>query len=112
MAAINQRFNPTVDIFQNEVGEWANVTFPQSNTASIMSHLLEEVAELSVAAVNDIRDEAQEEAADCLLLLLHFAHKQGFSLYAAAAQKLALNQLRTWETDDNGRGHWKHVETS
>ena len=38
-----------LDHAQKTVGEWANMTFPQSNATSILAHLREEVAELTTA---------------------------------------------------------------
>lgn len=93
--------------FQRKVGEWADRTFPESNSGSILRHLFEEIQEL--ASVPDLQD-ASEEAADCYLLLLHLAHKNGFDLKAAAVEKMARNILRTWETEAGAKGYRKHVE--
>jgi NTP pyrophosphatase (non-canonical NTP hydrolase) len=97
---------------QQSVGEWADKTFPQSDWRSIVAHLESEVEELSGALYTDAdgRGDYEEEAADCLLLLFHLAHKEGFSLIRAAARKHAKNLTRAWETDDGGKGYWKHVE--
>src|SRR5688572_29771462 len=103
---------------QSAVGRWADATFPQSDGASILRHLDEEIralreAHMEAAAEFDTRrstrDAIAAEAADCLLLLLHFAHKSGFALLDAAIDKHAINTSRTWETDDGGKGYWKHV---
>lgn len=102
-----------LDWFQRAVGEWADRTFPESSRASITAHLGEEVTELqSVSQGTGWFADAEEEAADCLLLLLHYAHKQGFSLLGAARAKHAINQRRTWEADHGGKGYWKHCEGS
>lgn len=100
-----------LDGFQHQVGAWAERTFPASDWRSVVTHLQEEVEELSNALYPDLdgRGDYREEAADCLLLLLHLAHKEGFSLMEAATQKHRENVCRIWETDDNGRGYWKHV---
>lgn len=104
-----------MDGFQREVGEWADRTFPRSDWFSICGHLREEATELSEALGATAHDqkadaEARTEAADCLLLLLHLAHKEGFDLLAEARAKHAVNVARTWETDDGGKGYWKHTD--
>lgn len=90
--------------FANDVMSWQRETFPQSTTGSVLSHLLEETAEL-------YRDRTPEEAADVLLLLIAFADKEGFDLLAAAAAKLAINKERVWTVKAQG-GHTKHMEIS
>jgi hypothetical protein len=92
-----------VDRFQRNVGEWADGAFPESTPQTILSHLREELAELEESV-------GWEEAADVFLLLLHLAHKLRFSLIGGAITKDAVNRQRTWETDDSGRGHWKHIQ--
>lgn len=101
--------------FQREVGAWADGTFPQSDWHSIITHLRAEVDELREAvgqspSYEPVSVEARKEAADCLLLLLHFAHKEGFDLVAEARIKHEANMRRTWETDAGAKGYWKHVE--
>lgn len=101
-----------LDKLQRGVGEWGKRTFPQSHAGSIVKHLTEEVAELR-AAVERMplaTDAHAEEAADCLLLLLHLAHRSGFSLFDAAVVKFSINRQRTWETDGGDKGYCKHVE--
>ena len=105
--------------FQREVGGWADQTFPDSTPYSIICHLQEEAHELRFVIDTALRnydtvDESglQGEAADCLLLLLHLAHKRGFDLLRVARQKHDLNSGRTWETDAGEKGYWKHVEPS
>lgn len=91
------------ETFQHAVGEWADKTFPQSTADSIRAHLSDEVAELA-----DGVDVDAFEAADCLLLLLHLAHKEGFSLIGTAREKHAINQRRQWGVPDD-RGVVRHV---
>lgn len=90
-----------LDAFQQMEGTWADETFPTSTPASILAHLRTEVTELSVSL-------EPEEAADCLLLLLHFAHKRGFSLMQEARRKFAINQTRTWG-EPNEEGFVEHI---
>lgn len=95
------------DHFQTEVGEWGEKTFPKSSERSIVRHLAAEVSELS----GDLwsHNNTQQEAADCLLLLFHLAHKMGFSLFEAASAKFEVNKDRKWETESGEKGYFKHV---
>ena len=88
--------------FQTEVGQWADSKFTKSTPQSVCAHLSDEAAELQ-AAPDD-----PSEAADCLLLLLHLAHKQGFDLLAEARRKHQINTERNWGTPDE-RGVVKHI---
>lgn len=97
-----------LDRFQQEVGRWAETTFPQSTKATIVAHLLREVAELDGAQHLGPPEAEEEEAADCFLLLLHFAHKRGFSLLDAADRKMVENRLRRWGKAD-AAGVVEHV---
>jgi NTP pyrophosphatase (non-canonical NTP hydrolase) len=101
-----------LDTLQREDGEWANRTFPNASNDTIMSHLTEEVEELSNAAHidNGTIGNIEEEAADCLLLLLHLAHRNHFSLFEEAQKKFEINKKRTWNVKAPG-GHTKHDAT-
>lgn len=83
--------------FQKEVNDWACKTFPASTKHSKISHLKKELAELEAAT--DPEDIA-EEAADCLILLLHLAGEFKFDLLAKARHKLAINKKRQWGAPD------------
>lgn len=98
-----------LDELQRNVGEWGNATFPNANNDTITSHFLEEADELTNAAHIDLDGigNIEEEAADCLLLLLHLAHRNRFSLFDAAVVKMAINEKRTWNVIAKG-GHTKH----
>lgn len=104
-----------LDEMQESIGTWGDETFPTSNADSVLSHLREEIEEFFTVAPtmpdNPQYDEA-EEAADVFLLLLHFAHKKGFSLEAAADRKMEINRRRVWSTVAEPDGHFKHVETA
>ena len=79
-----------LNTFQEEVGSWADSTFPHATVASILAHIREEVTE-------ELRAEADpSEAADVLLLLLHYAHKRDFDLFQEAQRKLSINRMRAW----------------
>lgn len=103
-----------LDELQSRIGRWGNATFPQSTTRTILAHLKDEVKELDDAdrIIPLATDAHGEEAADCLLLLLHFAHRRGFSLFDEAIKKAAKNETRTWETKRNERGYFKHVDAT
>lgn len=112
------------DYFQGEVGRWAAATFPDSTPMSKARHLLREAGEVgelsaildllaaappevrqSAAAMveaieEELRPQLAEECADVLLILLHIAHSQGFSLLAEARRKFTENQLRKWGKAD------------
>lgn len=97
-----------MDDLQCKIGEWGERTFPEATADTIMAHLQEEVAELGDAVYRRASDETEEEAADVLLLLLHLAHRFGFSLFDAACVKMARNENRTWAPAEDG--YWKHQD--
>lgn len=101
---------------QDEIGDWGDITFPLSTPRSVMAHLSDEITELSTEVDayiatpgNDTRRLLAEEAADCLLLLYHIAHKCGFDLETEARAKFEKNQRRRWGEPDE-RGVVRHVE--
>lgn len=116
----------TLDQFQQQVGIWADVTFPESTTDTVLSHLTEELLELrgvpkdvipdilSVIEAYEDRDprtDDAEEAADIGLLLLHFCYKLGFSLMDEMWAKMLVNRERFWDrTQKAVGGHWKHAD--
>lgn len=109
----------TLDEFQAEVGAWGDTTFPKSNWLTVLNHFEEEAGELieTRLAVNGephtfppSLSAVAEEAADCFILLMQFAHKTDFSLYDAAERKMAINRARAWKTTLEPGGHIKHVE--
>jgi predicted house-cleaning noncanonical NTP pyrophosphatase (MazG superfamily) len=85
-----------LSVFQSVVGEWADDKFPESNRHSIVKHLESEVSEL-------LESHEPEEAADCLLLLMHHAHKGGYDLFDESVKKLEVCKLRKWgQPDEHG----------
>lgn len=74
-------------------GMWAEQTFPAQTNEAILEHLKREVTEL-------LESESPEEAADCLLLLLSYAHKNGFDLMQQAVRKHRICRQRQWGTPD------------
>ncbi len=91
------------DEFQRLVGRWGETTRPDARRWSIMLRLHEELRELDGAierlfrARRTTESGPAEEAADCYLLLLQIAHREGFSLHEAAQRKHATNTLPTPE---------------
>ena len=86
---------------QYEIGEWAEKTFPKATPETILAHLRREIEEL--AAKGD-----EDELADCLLLLMHYAHKKKLHSYQAILDKFAVNKARKWGKPD-AEGVVEHV---
>lgn len=128
-----------LDWFQMHVGSWANETFPRSTPHTIARHLFREAVELCLATSpagtnfgelvggleGDLRRGIQRdldegghddpravlaESADVCLLLLHLAHRSGFSLLAVAHTKHEANRAREWGEPD-AAGVVEHVRT-
>jgi len=88
---------------QNVTGSWAEKKFPGMTNEAIWEHLQREVKELSY-------EFAPEEAADCFLILLHFAHKNKFNLLAEVLKKFKINTERTWATEPDEQGVYLHIK--
>jgi len=91
-----------LSLFQTTVGCWANAKFPKSDNKALCEHLRREVVELS-------EQWSPDEAADCLLLLLHLAHKNNFDLLEEAIKKQKINLKRKWATVPDERGIYRHI---
>lgn len=115
-------FDAPLGRWQEVIGGWAERTFEQT-TDGIIRHLYEETAELYRANLMRPRQDMpptsatgestaaaiQQEAADCLILLLALAHHEGFSLVDAVAMKHLVNAGRVWgEKDEDGIVH--HID--
>lgn len=87
--------------FQTLVGKWARKTFPKATKESWVKHLEKEVKELQ-------DDHTPEEAADCLILLLGYAHINNFDLMEEAQKKMEINKRRKWGKPDSD-GVVEHV---
>jgi phosphoribosyl-ATP pyrophosphohydrolase len=94
-----------LDALQTEIGSWSAVTFPNSDRGTILRHLREEVEELFAAQ----DDELPHEIADCIMLLLHLAHKNGISARDAIREKFEICKLRKWGPPDE-HGVVRHVK--
>lgn len=92
-----------------DCGRWADKTFPKSTPASILAHMQEEMDELVFANNGYDTANMKEEAADVFLLLLHYCHKNEIDLGAEMLRKFEINQKRTWETEPNEQGYFKHT---
>lgn len=91
--------------FQQEVGEWANKTFPGSNLRTKLTHLHRELIELKEAR----RDtQVAEECADMFLILLHICHSLNIDLGEEAECKLEVCKGRIWGKPDT-EGVIEHV---
>lgn len=93
------------------IAAWQRETFPQGTAQSCMAHLARECEELAHALGNGLSDEAAEESADCLLLLVGIADRAGFDLLQSAEHKLAKNKGRTWGKPD-AQGVVEHVRAN
>jgi hypothetical protein len=88
-------------VLQMWQGEWSQKTFPTQCNTSLIEHLRRELKELEESG-------DPEEAADCFLLLLSYAHVNGFDLFEAAVAKYWVNQTRQWGKPDE-QGVVEHV---
>lgn len=90
-----------LDGLQREIGIWGDATFGQSTPASVLAHLRKEIAEL-------VESEKSEEIADCVMLLIHFAHKKAVSIRDAVREKFEICKKRKWGKPD-AEGVVEHV---
>ena len=105
-----RRFPPHLRKAQAEIGAWTTETFPEATTQSQLEHLRREVLELIESDQEDAPADCAGEAADCLLLLLGYAHRRGFDLLNAAEIKHHINQGREWGAPDED-GVREHTAT-
>lgn len=97
LATVEALQSDSLDVLQAQIGKWGDQTFgDRDDGTAILWHLSEEIIEL-------MESHEPEEAADCMLLLLQFAHRRGFNLLDVVKKKHAINQQRKWgEPDANG----------
>jgi NTP pyrophosphatase (non-canonical NTP hydrolase) len=95
----------------NDIHQWADKTFGEDRLPiSIIHHLDDEVDELMDALNYGTTDNINEEFADCLILLLNAASKEGLTamdLLLNAETKLEVCKKRKWDLPD-ARGVVKH----
>lgn len=82
------QFHDPVDL-QRETGTWAEETFQYQTDGPVITHLIKEVDEF-------LKSRDPVEAADIVLILMHYAHRNKFDLLALARMKFEQNQLRKW----------------
>ncbi len=94
-----------LDAIQREIGDWSDKTFPNSTPETIMRHLKKEVKELW----DSTDKEMPHEIADCIMLLLHLAHKKGVSSRDAIREKFEICKKRKWGKPDR-YGCIRHIK--
>lgn len=95
---------------QRMTGSWADAKYPKTDSIAICKHLEREVEELMDAIGYDAAISIEKEAADCLLLLMHIAHKGKFNLLTAAIDKYIVNLGRKWATEPDADGIYPHID--
>ena len=93
------------DNLQFRVGTWGAKTFPDATDQEIYTHLKRELKELGRTVTNE---ELCEEIADCVLLLMHLAHRHGISIDDEVRKKFAICKTRKWGPRD-AEGVREHV---
>lgn len=91
--------NETPDGFLAQLAEWQLTTFPGESVAGVLSHLREEIDELSD------RPGDPDELADCLMLICCLCFHQGIDPIEAMRAKHAVNLQRTWQKTERGFRH-------
>lgn len=99
--------------FVDEHRAWAKKTFGDTPPAAPVKHLQKEVKELleEIERGNSDYDKTMEFA-DCMILLLHAADKNGIDvkeLFKAMKHKFAINQTRRWPAP-NADGVSEHIK--
>ena len=89
-----------MDALQARIGEWASKTYPNSTLDSKIAHLHREVEEL--------RTEDPLEIADCVMILMHEAHRRGLSIADLIEKKFAICQKRKLAAPD-AQGVVEHI---
>ena len=104
--------------FQQQVGQWADATFPFSNRETRIKHLAEELGELyDAAAAHGGKEVADKAAGGAVLMLLHIAYAEGVDVQAvmredllnAAVTQFLVDQQATYELDPVA-GYMKKVK--
>lgn len=90
-----------INLITEIVGRWAQDQFKQATNQSIINHLKREVKELE-------DNPNSTEVADCVLLLMHLAHRNGWNLGEAVQTKFLINIQRQWGPVDS-EGVSEHV---
>lgn len=85
----------SIDNFAYEVQQHADKLFPNRTPASMFMKLFSEIGEL-------VEAQSEEEFADVMIMLLDYGSKQMFDIEGAVRKKMAINEQRTWVTNDLG----------
>lgn len=101
---------------QREIGDWCTKTFDKKRNHDketccfgIIHHLYKEVNELLVELKKVFRfyfpestiEDTFSEAADCMIILLHYAHLNEFDLLDEVRKKMEVNYKRKWGEPDS-----------
>lgn len=78
---------------QTEIGSWSDQAFPQATLHSIKKHFEKESKEF-------VESGDPSEIADCVLLLMHYAHRQGYNILEEVRKKHEINKTRVWGKPD------------
>lgn len=103
-----------LDALQTEIGSWSDATFPNSTPDTMLRHLRKEVEEVGDEIKADeifpnSKSKTPHEIADCIMLLLHLAHRKGISARDAIREKFEICKKRKWgPPDEHGVIH--HVK--
>lgn len=99
--------------FVNEHRAWAKKTFGDTPKTAAVKHLQKEVKELLEEIERGTSDyDKTMEFADCMILLLHAADKNGIDvkeLFKAMKHKFSINQTRRWPAP-NADGVAEHIK--
>lgn len=91
-----------MDQLEEAIGIWGDETFTQSTRYSVLCHLRKEMKEFWDSIDEDCFCDPVE-AADIVILLMHYARKAGFNLTEEIEKKFAIIQQREWgEPDADG----------
>ena len=90
---------------QCSIAEWQQANFPAATKEGIIRHLSEEFEEFLFAASNPTSIiDAEEEAADILILLYAWSTANNIDLQSAVNEKMRINRSRTWIIQPDGTG--------
>ena len=102
-----------MDDLQKEINNWAVEALPAATTLAHYEKLQKEVLELGDALRNrhSAKHDAGQEIADCIMILLAIAQKNGYSAAEEIRKKFEINKKRKWGPPD-ANGVYQHLEGS
>lgn len=89
-------FSTHIGQLSEEVTQWADITFPHRNDASMFLKLYGEIGEMIES------DGDAMEIADVFIMMLDYAARKKVDITSAVRKKLDINWTREWVTDANG----------